>query len=100
MRQNPCKRLASVTNVFAINLNCLRILYENVKNMISLRSLGACSLFLQQLKIFTECFQMLLNASEFLAINVNLLKIAFERAFAREIRYMGGQYYFGGMKVY
>ena len=27
----------------AINPNCLRILYEYVKNMISLRILGACS---------------------------------------------------------
>ena len=36
---------------------------------------------------------MLPNASEFLAINANLLKIAFGRAFAREIRYMGEQYY-------
>ena len=36
---------------------------------------------------------MLPNASEFLAINANLLKIAFERAFAREIQYMGEQYY-------
>ena len=35
---------------------------------------------------------MLPNASEFLAINANLLKIAFGRAFAREIRYMGEQY--------
>ena len=35
---------------------------------------------------------MLSNASEFLAINANLLKIAFGRAFAREIRYMGEQY--------
>ena len=34
---------------------------------------------------------MLPNASEFLA-NANLLKIAFGRAFAREIRYMGEQY--------
>ena len=37
---------------------------------------------------------MLPNASEFLAINANLLIIAFGRAFAREIRYMGEQYYF------
>ena len=36
---------------------------------------------------------MLPNASEFLAINANLLKIAFGRTFAREIRYMGEQYY-------
>ena len=40
----------------------------------------------------SECFQMLPNASEFLAINANLLKIAFGRAFAREILYMGEQY--------
>ena len=39
----------------------------------------------------SECLQMLPNASEFLAINANLLKIAFGRAFAREIRYMGEQ---------
>ena len=32
------------------------------------------------------------NASEFLAINANLLKIAFGRAFAREIQYMGEHY--------
>ena len=36
---------------------------------------------------------MLPNASEFLAINANLLKIAFGRAFAREIRYMREQHY-------
>ena len=36
----------------------------------------------------SERLQMLPNASEFLAINANLLKIAFGRAFAREIRYM------------
>ena len=36
--------------------------------------------------------QMLPNASKFLAINANLLKIAFGRAFAREIWYMGEQY--------
>ena len=76
----------------AINPNCLRILYEYVKNMISLRILGACSQFSQQLQNFTECLQKLPTASEFLAINANLLKIAFGRAFAREIRYMGEQY--------
>ena len=36
--------------------------------------------------------RMLTNATEFLAINANLVKIAFGRAFAREIRYMGEQY--------
>ena len=37
----------------------------------------------------SELFTILLpNASEFLAINANLRKIAFGRAFAREILYM------------
>ena len=76
----------------AINPNCLRILYECVKNMISLRILGACVPNFRNDSIVSpnasECLQMLANASEFLAINANLLKIAFGRAFAREIRYM------------
>ena len=35
-----------------------------------------------------ECLQILPSAIEFLAINANLRKIAFGRAFAREIRYI------------
>ena len=35
-----------------------------------------------------ECLQILPNATQFPAINANLHKIAFGRAFAREILYM------------
>ena len=92
MLPNPCKWLASVTNV----LQSIRIVYEVFTNMV--RILFPCE-FLEHAPNFrniskfspnaSECLQMQPNAPEFLVINANLLKIAFGRAFAREIRYMG-----------
>ena len=83
MLQNPCKWLASATNV----LQSIRIVYEFFTNMLRILfpNFRNDSKFSPNV---SECLQMLPNASEFLAINANLLKIAFGKAFAREIRYM------------
>ena len=86
--------LPNASEFLAINANLLKIAFgrafaREIRYMGEQYNFRNISKFSQNA---SECLQMLPKASEFLAINANLLKIAFGRAFATEIRYMGEQY--------